>query len=225
MTHNGLSIEERINFTTATAASVNLNIGDQLVAEGLPSVGAQTAACKSHCDVVKSSVLQKVLLSSTGGAPLLHNPPPQKPSVCALSDSNIRRRLLEFVQQCTVHGLTFSSFSLERLKHVARLARASSLVSTVMEKAVTTKVSPAMANPSGDPQAQSIPTQRFCCQISKPMAQVRENPQSLFGHEPDRYGAQKFPFLAYFSPAVEGTLFGSPLRAHNSLSVARERSL
>ena len=204
MTHNGPSIEERFNFTTATAASVNPNVDDQLVAKRLPLVGAQTTACKSHCDVVKSSVLQKVLLSSTGGAPLRHNLPPQKPSVYVLSDSDIRRRLLEFVQQCTVHDLTFKSSSLERVDHVARLARASHLVLTVMVEAVTTTASPVPANPSGNPQAQSIPTRRFSCQIVKPMAKVLENPHSLFDVKPIAMVRKNSFKSAHVSLTVEG---------------------
>jgi len=99
MTHNGPSINARVNFTTATATSVNPNVGDQLVAEGLPIVGAQTAAYKSHCDVVvvTSSVLQKVLFSSKEGAPL-----PQPISTKAL-----RRLPLRFRHQtmdATVHS-------------------------------------------------------------------------------------------------------------------------
>ena len=77
--HNGLSIEEGVEFTTTTAAMVNPNVGAQLVAEGLTPVGAQTAACKSQCDVVTSSVHPKVLLGRTGGAPLPHNPSPTSP--------------------------------------------------------------------------------------------------------------------------------------------------
>ena len=107
------SIEGRVEFTTTTAGLVNLNVGAQLVAEGLPPVGAQTAACKSQCDVVTSSVHPKVLPSRTGGAPIPHNPPPLKPTVCVLSDSDIQRRLLEFIQQRTVHDLTFKSCSIE----------------------------------------------------------------------------------------------------------------
>jgi len=107
------SIEGRVEFTTTTAGLVNLNVGAQLVAEGLPPVGAQTAACKSQCDVVTSSVHPKVLPSRTGGAPIPHNPPPLKPTVCVLSDSDIQRQLLEFIQQRTVHDLTFKSCSIE----------------------------------------------------------------------------------------------------------------
>ena len=98
MTHNGLSIEERVNFTTATATSVDPNVGDQLVTERLPIAGAQTAACKPHCDVVTFPVLQKVLLGNKGGAPLfatkqhllhttyLHKSPPSAPPQIQTSD-------------------------------------------------------------------------------------------------------------------------------------------
>jgi len=188
------SIEGRVEFTTTTAALINPNVGAQVVTEGLPPVGAQTAACKSQCDVVTSSVHPNVLPSRTGGAPLPHNPPPQKPPVCVLSDSEMQRRLLEFIQQRTVHDLTFKSSSIERVQHVARLANASYLVSTVMAKAVTTTVSPALADPSGDPQARSILTQRFLCQIRKPMANVRENPHSLFNMEPIAMMRKNLPF-------------------------------
>jgi len=54
---NGPSIERRVNSAGATAASVNPNVGDELVAEGLSVAGAQTAACNSQCDVVTSPVI------------------------------------------------------------------------------------------------------------------------------------------------------------------------
>jgi len=157
-----------INFTAATTASpasVNPNVGDQLVAEGLPIVGAQTVACKLHCDVVTTPVVQKVPLYSKGGAPLPHNLFPQKPSICIsrASDSHIRRQMLNLTHQSAVHYMTFTSSSIERVEHVAMLARASHPVLKVKVEAVTKKVSPVPANPSGDPQARKIPTQRFLC--------------------------------------------------------------
>ena len=80
--------------------------------------------------------------------------------------------------------MTFTSSSIERVEHVAMHARASHLVMKVKVEAVTKKVSPVPANPSGNPQAQSIPTRRFSCQIVKPMAKVLENPHSLFDVKP-----------------------------------------
>jgi len=120
----------KVNFTAATAAStasVNSNGGDQLVPKGLPIVEVQTTACKSHCDVVASPVLQKVLLDSKGGAPLPHNLPPQKPSVRISSDSDIMQKVLNFTHQNAVQYMTFTSSSIERVEHVAMLARTSHL--------------------------------------------------------------------------------------------------
>jgi len=55
-----------INFTAATTAppaSVNPNVGDQLVAEGLPIIDAQSTACKSHCisRISDSDIRQQIL--------------------------------------------------------------------------------------------------------------------------------------------------------------------
>jgi len=138
------------------------------------------SAYKPHCDGVTSSVLQKVLFSIKKVAPLPHNLSPQKPSVGFLSDSDIRQRMLQFIQQCDVHDITFTTPSIERVAHVAMLARASHLVLKVKVEAVTKKVSPVPANPSGHPQARNIPTRRFSCRIVKPIAQVRETPHSFF---------------------------------------------
>jgi len=198
MTHNGLSIEERINFTTATAASVNPNVGDQLVTEGLRIACAQTAACKPHCDVVTSLVLQKVLLGSKGGSPLPPNLSPQRPSVCISSDSDIRRQMLNFTHQSAVHYMTFTSSSIERVEHVAMLARASPLVLKVKVEAMTKKVSPVPANPSGDPQARNIPTRCISCRIVKPIPQVRENPHSFFDMKPTTMVRKNPPFARTF---------------------------
>ena len=196
----------KVNFTTTTATSaalVNPNVGDQLVAEGLPIVGAQTAASKSHCDVVTPPVLQKVLLGSKGGAPLPHNLSPQKPSVCFSSDSDIRRQMLNFTQHCAVHYMTFTSSSIERVGHVAMLARASRLVSTVKVEAVTKKVAPTLVNPSGAPQAKNIPTRRFSCRIVKPIAKVRENPHSFLGVKPIAMVRKNPPFARTFLLRLE----------------------
>jgi len=220
------SIEGSVEITTTTAALINPNVGAQLIAEGLPPVGAQIATCKSQCDVVTSSVDPKVLPSRTGGAPLPHNLTPQKPPVCVLSDSDIQRRLLEFIQQRTVHDLTFKSSSIERVQHVASLANASHLVSTVMTKAVTTTVSPALADLSGDLQAGSILTQRFSCHIRKPMAKVRENPQSPFNMKPIAMVRKNLPFAR--TPLLrlkEGELYSDLISVRTILFPLQENAV
>ena len=76
--------------------------------------------------------------------------------------------------------MTFTSSSIQRVEHVAMLAKASHPVLTVKVESVPEKVSPILVNPSGDPQSRKIPTQRFSCQIIKPIAQVRESPHLFF---------------------------------------------
>jgi len=51
----------------------------------------------------------------------------------------MRLRMLKFSQRCVVHDVKFRSSSVERVEHVAKLARASRLVLTVKAEAVTQK--------------------------------------------------------------------------------------
>jgi len=106
--------------------------------------------------------------------------------------------MLNFTHQSAVHYMTFTSSSIERVEHVTMLARASHLVLKVKVEAVTKKVSPVPANPSGDPQARNIPTQRFSCRIVKPIAQVRENPHSFFDVKPTTMVHKNPPFARTF---------------------------
>jgi len=90
--------------------------------------------------------------------------------------------------------MTFTSSSIERVEHVAMLAKASHPVLIVRIESVLKKVSPVPANPSGDPQARKIPTQHFSCRIMKPIAQVRESPHLFFDVKPTTMMRKNPPF-------------------------------
>jgi len=111
--------------------------------------------------------------------------------------------MLQFMQQCDVHDITFTTSFIDRVEHVAMLARASHIVLTVKVEAVTKKVSPAPANPSGDPQAKNIPTRCFSCRIVKPIAKVRENPHSFLGVKPIAMVRKNPPFARTFLLRLE----------------------
>jgi len=89
---------------------------------------------------------------------------PQKPSVRISSDSDIMQKMLNFTHQSAVQYMTFTSSSIERVEHVATLARASHLEVKVKVEAVHKKVSPVPANLSGDPQVRNILIRRFSCE-------------------------------------------------------------
>jgi len=89
-------------------------------------------------------------------------------------------------------------FHSDIVEHVAMLAKASHPVLTVKIESVPNKVSPVPANPSGDPQARKIPTQRFSCQIMKPIAQVRESPHLFFDVKPTTMVRKNPPFARTF---------------------------
>ena len=125
-----------------------------------------------------------MLFDNKGGAPLPHNLSPQKPSVRISSDSDIMQKMLNFTHQSAVQYMTFTSSSIERVEHVAMLARASHLEVKVKVEAVHKKVLPVPANPSGDPQVRNILIRHFSCRIVKPIAQVREKLHSSFNVTP-----------------------------------------
>jgi len=95
-----------------------------------------------------------------------------------------------------------------------------------MAKTVTTTVSPALANPSGDPQAQSIPTQHFSCQIRKPMAKVRENPHSLLNMKPIAMVRKNIPFArTSFLWLKERELYSDPIFVRTILFPLQENAV